>query len=113
MKLDRAVEMVRPDLEELVPGSLAEPLGEARVVLRASELREAAVRDLADEEVLEPVRRLAGDRRARLAEQELPREEVVEQLVDVLEVGRKVLDRARPEHPADDGCALEQRLRLR
>ena len=41
-ELDRLVEVVRADLEELVAGPLGEPLGEARVVLGARELREAA-----------------------------------------------------------------------
>ena len=109
-ELDRLVQVVRADLHELVAGALREPLREARVVLRASELREPGVRDLADEQVLEAVGGLAGDRRARLAEQELAQEQVVEQRVDVLDVGREVLERALPEHAPDDRCALEKRL---
>src|SRR5262249_61104465 len=52
------VEVVRSDLEQLVSGPLPEPLGEARVMLGARRLREARVRDVADEDVLEAVGRL-------------------------------------------------------
>ena len=103
--------MVRADLDELLARSLCEPLGEPRVVLRASELRHARVRDLANERVLEPVRDLARDRRARLAQQELPLEQVVEQRFVLGDVGRQVLERAAPEDAPDDRSALEQRLR--
>ncbi len=54
--------------------------------------------------------RLARDRRPRLAQQELAQEQVVEERVDVLDVRGEMLDRALPEHPADDGRALEQGL---
>ena len=87
-ELDRLIEVVCPDLEQLLAGALREPLGEPSVVLRTRELRQARVGDLADEEVLEAVRGLAGDRRARLAQEELA-QEVVEQRVDVVEVGER------------------------
>ena len=61
--------------------------------------------------MLEAVRGLAGDRRARLAQEELALEQVVEQRLVVVDVGREVLERAAPEHPADDRAALQQRLR--
>ncbi len=101
-ELDGLIEVVGPDLEELLARSLREPLGEARVVLRTCELGETGVRNLADEEVLEAIRGLAGDRRPRLAEYELLLLEVLEQRVDVLDVRREMLQRALPEHPADD-----------
>ena len=58
-------------------------------MLRTCELREPRVGDLADEEVLEAVRRLARDRRAGLTEHELPLVEILEQRLDVLEVGER------------------------
>jgi len=64
-ELDRPVEVVGPDLDQLLAGALGEPLREASVVLRAGELGEAGVRDLADERVLEPVRGLPRDGGAR------------------------------------------------
>ena len=105
--------MVGTDLQQLLARALSEPLREPRVVLRARELRKARIGDLPDEQVLEAVGRLAGDRGARLAQQELPHQEVVEQHVYVLEVGREVRDGALPEHPSDDRSALKQRLRGR
>ena len=111
-ELDGPIEVVRANLDELLARSLGEPLREARVVLRTRELRHARVRDLADQGVLEAVRRLARDRRARLAEQELALQEVVEQGLVLRDVGREVLERALPEDPPDDRAALEQRLRI-
>ncbi len=88
-ELDRLVEVVRADLDELLARALREPLGEARVVLRPRELRHARVGDLADERVLEPVGGLARDRRARLAQEELALEQVVEQRLVLGDVGRR------------------------
>ena len=74
----RAVEVEGADLEQLLAGPLLQPLGEARVMLGARRLGETRVRDLADQDVLELVRRLAADRRARLVEDELAQQQVVE-----------------------------------
>jgi hypothetical protein len=64
--------------------------------------------------VLEPEGALTRDRRARFLEDELPQEEVLEQRVEVLEVGRQALDGAGPEDPAHHRGALQERLlRLR
>ena len=112
-ELDRPVEVVSPDLDQLLAGALGEPLREASVVLRAGELREAGVRDLADQRVLEPVRGLPRDRGARLAEQELALEEIVEQRVVIGDVRRQMLERPAPEDPPDDRPALEERLCVR
>ena len=61
------------------PGTLLDPLREPRVLLGARLLGEPRVRDLADEHVLEAVRRLARDRGTRLAEDELAQQQVFEQ----------------------------------
>ena len=88
---------------ELLARSLCEPLGEARVVLRARELREPRVGDLADEGVLEAIRGLARDRRARLAQEELALEQVVERARrDPATSGDEMLERAPPEDAPDD-----------
>src|SRR5206468_12540607 len=65
---DRLVQMIGTDLEQLLPGPLSEPGGEMRMVLRTCRLRESRVRDLPDQDVLEAVRLLAGDRGTRLLE---------------------------------------------
>jgi hypothetical protein len=58
-------------LDELLRPALPEPGGECRMKLRAGELREAGVGDLADEHVLEPKRVLSADRGMGLANEEL------------------------------------------
>ena len=110
-ELDGLVEVVRADLDELLTRPLCEPFGESRVVLRASELRHARVGDLANERVLEPVRDLARDRRARLAQEKLPLQQIVEQRLVPVDVRRQMLERAAPEDPSDDRASLKQRLR--
>src|SRR5205085_4639377 len=82
----RLLEVVRADLQHLVTGALPQPPCEALVQLGARRLGEARVGDLADQDVLEPVRTLAGDRRPPLLEQELAQEEVVDEGLDVLEL---------------------------
>ena len=104
------VEVVRPDLEQLVSRPLAEPLGEARMVCRPRGLREARVRDVADEDVLEAIGLLVGERRARLVDDEVSQLEVLESVLDAVTV-RQMLDRAGPEAPADHRCPLHHRLR--
>src|SRR5262249_57319740 len=61
----RLLEVVRNDLDELVRdrGQRLRPVGEAEVELRAPALRHPAVRDVADEDVLERVLALLGHRR--------------------------------------------------
>ena len=105
----RLVEMERADLEQLVAGALAEPLRERVVQVGARGLREPAVRDLADEHVLELERVLAADRRARLAHDEIARDELLERALDVVHVRRQMLERAAHEEPAHGGSALDQR----
>src|SRR4029453_13417720 len=75
----RLFEVIRPNLEQLLTGPLPEPLGEPTMVRSPSRLREAAVGDLADENVLEAIGVLAADRRARLGQDELAQEQVIEQ----------------------------------
>ena len=74
-------------------------------------LREAPVRNVADEHVFEAVRLLAADRGALLRKHEVAQQQVLERLLHGVEVGRKPFDGARPEHPSDHGRALEDRLR--
>ena len=84
------------------------------MVLRSRGLRQARVRDLADEDVLEAERLLAGDRRALLVRQEIAQHEVVQRVLDLLaEVGRQMRKRARPEDPSDHRRALQQEFLAR
>ena len=80
------VEVVGPDLDQLVAGALSEPAREPLMVIRPRGLGQAGVGDLADEDVLEAERHLAADRRARLWQQEVPEQQVVDGLADVLDV---------------------------
>src|SRR5215211_8867399 len=109
----RLVEVERADLEQFVAGSIVEPVGEAQVVLGPRSLRETAVRDLADQHVLEAVGLLAGDRRAGLGDHEVARKPLVDDAVDVLDLRRQPGDRAAPKRPPDHGCALEHGPTLR
>ena len=106
---DRAVEMVRADLHQLVAGAIVQPARERLVELRPRRLAQASVRDLGDEDVLEAERALAGDRRALLEHDELARDERVEQRGDV-ELRSERLDGALPEDAADHRGALQQLL---
>ena len=60
--------------------------------------------------MLEPVGALTGDRRAQVAENKLPPEEIVDRGVHVAHLSSEVGDRSRPEDAPDDGGALEQSL---
>ena len=82
----RLVEVIRTDLDQLLVGLLAQPLGKACVVFGAPGLRQTAVRDLADEHVLEAIRRLAADRRTLFAGDEVAQEQVVEQVLELVRV---------------------------
>jgi hypothetical protein len=72
------------------------------VVVGALELRQAAVGDLADEDVLETVGHLARDRRAALGEDEIAQHQAFEHGLDV-ELRGEMRERARPEHAANYG----------
>jgi hypothetical protein len=95
-------------LDELVVRSRAKPLGERPVERRAHALRKPAVRDVSDQHVPEPEGRLTGQRRERLARQQLSVDEVCERRVDV-ERRVELEDRATPEHAADQGTVAEDR----
>ena len=106
------VEVVGADLEQLLVRALPQPLGEPRVVLGPARLRETAVRNLLDQHVLEAIRRLAGDRRARLPRDEVAKQEIVEHVFELVCVvlRREVIDGSRPEDAADHRAALQDDL---
>ena len=105
------LEVERLRLDEVVR-TRAQPFGERAVERCADALREPAVGDVADQDVPEPVRDLARDRRDRLARQDLAVDEIGERGVDV-QVGVELGDRAAPEHAADQGAVAEHRPRFR
>src|SRR4029077_12637888 len=109
----RLVEMESADLDELLPRPLAEPVREQEVEVGARALRESGVRDLPDEHVLELEGLLAADRRAILAQNEVPEEQVVDDGVDVLDLGGEVREGATQEDAAHDGRALREPAGLR
>ena len=82
----RMVEVVGADLDQLLARTLLEPAGEARMVAGAGGLRQPCVGHLADQHVLEAEGDLAADRRARLGQQEVAQEQVVEGVADILDV---------------------------
>src|SRR5438445_12493338 len=81
------VEMERADLQQLVARTLGEPAGKAVMQVGAGALRETAVRDLADEHVLELERVLAGDGRSLLEHHEVAPDELLERAAYVLHLG--------------------------
>ena len=90
-----------------VAGEGREPFRGAPVLLRPLRARDLAVGDVADERVEEGVLRLAGDRGAAVAADELlPLERVQDALV-------RARQRARPEDLADHRRVLQERLLLR
>ena len=93
------LQVVGANLGQLVPRALAEPAGEALVQLGAGRLGEARVGDLADQDVLEAIGKLARDRRPPLLEQELAQEQVVDERLGVLELGSERREGAGPEAP--------------
>ena len=97
----RAVEVIGVRLDELVGRMGPQPCREHAVQPRPLRLRQASVRDVADEDVAEAIRDLAGHRRQWLARQQLPVDEVGERGVHV-ELGIELADRAAPEDAADD-----------
>ena len=60
--------------------------------------------------MLEAVRALAGDGRPALARDEVAQQQIVEDGLEILDVGQQVLDGALPEDPADHRRSLEQPL---
>ena len=104
------IQVVRTNLEQLVAGPFTQPFGEPGVVLRPRRLGQARVGDIADQDVLEAVRRLVLEGRARLADDEVAEQQVLDRIGRVLALGQ-VLDRTRPEASADDRRTLEHRLR--
>ena len=106
------VEVVGADPGELVTGALVDPLREHAVLLRPQRLAHPAVGDVADQHVLEAECAIAGDGRPFLRDDEFVVEQAVEQRVD-FEVGHEPVQRAPPEDPADQRCALENALLAR
>ncbi len=109
---ERAVEVVRADLHQLVAGAVVQPVRERLVQLGARRLREAGVRDLGDQDVFEPKRALAGDRRAVLDDDELTRDERVEQRADAARSGASSCRRParrRGRSPTRAGAAASAR----
>jgi hypothetical protein len=78
VKEARLVEVIRANLDHFLVGLLAQPFREACVVFGAPGLRQTAVRDLADEHVLEAIRRLSANRRTLFSCDEVAQEQVVE-----------------------------------
>src|SRR5206468_4040065 len=101
------VEVEGTDLHELLDPAPVQPRSERSVQLGAVGLRKPRIGDLADEDVLEPERVLAGDRGARLPLDEIPYQQRVERLVDIADAARELLDRTPPEHPSDHRRALK------
>src|SRR5438132_11693525 len=86
-----------------------EPAGETRVQLRPLRLRQAAIRDLAGERVLDRILTLARQRRSCASANEVA-------IGEQFEIGRapdELIDRACPEDAADDRRRLQRRLLCR
>ena len=109
------VEVVGADLEQLVARALAAATRRSAAWCSArADFERPRVGDLADQDVLEAVRRSRRVmRRALLRTTKSRSSEVVERLLDVVSSGREVLERAEPEDAADHGRALQHRLRRR
>ena len=107
LELRGVVEVVGTDLDELVrQRARGEPLRHLSVEERARRLRQAGIGDVADQHVLEPVRLLAPDRGALLADEKLAVDELLQLARDRIGVLADGLDRARPEcAPGDRGAA--------
>ena len=98
------------DLDELVGASFLQPAGKPLVQLGPLTFGQPGIGDLADQDMLEPERAFAGDRRASLGCDELARGELVERTLDVLAVAGQRAERSAPEDAADHGRAPQQRL---
>jgi len=106
------IEVVGADLEQLLAGPLMQPAREAGMEVGAHRLGEAGIRDLADQNVLEAVRRLTRDGRAGLRHEELAQEQRFEHALELVEVG-ELRDRAAPEDPADHRSSLKDGFLVR
>jgi hypothetical protein len=95
------------DLEQLVAGPLLQPAGEARVERRAGRLGKPLIGDLANEDMLELERVLAGDRGACFRDDQVAHHEAVHRRLQVVELRRQVCDRALPEDAPDERCTLQ------
>jgi len=101
--------VVGTDLRELVVCALADPRGESLVLLGALRLADAAVRDVADQDVLEAEGAIAGDRRPFLWDNEIAREQRVDDGSHV-DVRRESVERTWPEDATDKRGALQDPL---
>ncbi len=106
--------MVCDELGELgtpFSGRRLDPLGDGGVRMPALPSRQALVRDITREDVLEDELRLPGDSRGELAPDELALLEPVERLVQFVSVAvQKEPDGFRPEDATDDRGALQRPL---
>src|SRR5262245_10984155 len=99
------------ELDGPVAARLLDPRGRLDVGAAAFLSREALVRNVADEDVLEAVFRLAGERRRDPLENELPAKERSDDGIEVVDTGDP-RDCAAPEHAPDDRGALGDALLL-
>jgi hypothetical protein len=111
----RLFEVVRNDLDVFVPtaGKSVGPVGKELVQVRAAALRELVVGDVPDQDVLEGVLPLAGDRRARPGSHEVAPLERVEARGKIAPRTVQARKRARPEHRADHRSVLCHTLFVR
>ena len=112
------VGVLRPDRLGIVVGeergmlvlrslSLVQPVGEGRVQAAAARFRDARVRHLARQGVLDRVLLLPGNRRSAAVPDEVALLEQVEVGLDAVE---KMDDRRGPEDATDDRCRLKRCL---
>src|SRR5438067_9654865 len=110
-ELERALVVMRDRLGVVFgTAERLDPLGGSPVLLRAISARDLAVRDVADERVLEGELALAGDRRATGALDELLALERVQSSFERSFAAANRYQPAEPEHLADYRRILEQRL---
>ena len=105
--------MIGADLEELLAGPLAQPVGKALVQVGPGRLRQAGVRHFPDQHVLEAISGLARDRRAELRDEKFPEEQRLEHGLKLIELDRQFLDRPAPEGAADHRSPLQHRFLVR
>ena len=93
------------------PAFSPEPFGEARVILGPRRFRQPGVGDVADEDVLEAISRLARERRSQLGLDEVAQMRSSSASSTDRRSG-PVGDRAAPEVSADHRCPLQDCLRV-
>src|SRR5262249_60025572 len=103
-------EMVGADLDELIGTLVPEPVGEAPVQRCTSVLGQAGVGDVAYQHMLEAVRTLARDGRARLLRDEVAGDELAQRVGNAARIRLERFDGAAPEDAADQRRPLEHRL---